>query len=260
MGLYLAVAFGWAWALWLTCWLITRHTLSLPLMPVLIVGTFGPFLGAAVTTWAECGPGRMVRFFGRIFDLRMGWAVFLVSFFLLPILAVVVEFAHAMFTHDVPHFPMPLEQAPLSYVFLFVLGGTLAEEYGWSLLSDRLDDVLPLKRATLLLGIIWALWHLPLFFIIAPGLTQSYTHFPTFLIAAVAMRFLFAWAYHRGGRNILSNMLCHTSANMAYSIVAIAPSPEDMATGRLWMFAALNMVAVILLWNAAPPTSCAGRA
>ena len=253
IGLYLAVAFAMAWALWFVGWLITQHKVSLPLFPVLVVGSFGPFVGALVTTLSEGGKRRALRFFARAFDPRMGWATFLVSFFLLPILAVVVEVVRAGLAHTAPHFTITLAELPVSYLFLFVLGGTLAEEYGWSLLSDKLDGVLPLRTATFVLGVIWAAWHLPLFFIIAPGAIQGYTPFHVFLVATVAMRFLFAWAYHRGGYNILSNMLLHTAANMAYSIVALAPSPADMSTGRLWMFAGLNIVAAFVLWMAAPP-------
>lgn len=253
MALYLAVAFVMAWALWFVAWLISQHKLSLPIFPVLVVGSFGPFVGALVTCLAEGGPRRALRFFARALDPRMGWAVFLVSFFLMPILAIIVELVHARLIHGTPQFTMTLADLPLSYVFLFILGGTLAEEYGWSLLSDKLDGVLPLRSATFVLGVIWALWHLPLFFIITPGAIQGYTPFHIFLVATVAMRFLFAWAYHRGGYNILSNMLFHTASNLAYSIVALAPAPEDMSTGRLWLFAVLTIVCAIVLWVVAPP-------
>jgi len=50
MGLYLAVTFGMAWVLWLMGWMITQHKLSLPLFPILVVGSFGPFVGALVVT------------------------------------------------------------------------------------------------------------------------------------------------------------------------------------------------------------------
>ena len=250
--LYLAVAFFMAWALWFIGWLITKHKLPLPLFPVLVVGSFGPFVGSLVTTLTQGGPRRALRFFVRGFDPRMPFSVFLVSFFLLPILAVIVECVYAMWGHTMPHFRMTLSAFPLNYLFLFVLGGTLAEEYGWSLLSDQLDYFLSLGKATLLLGVIWAIWHLPLFFIIAPGAIQGYTPFYIFLLVTVAMRFLFAWTYHRGGRSIFSNMLFHTAANLAYSIVAIAPSPKDMSTGRLWMFTFLTICAAGVCWAIAP--------
>ena len=253
MGLYLGVTFGMAWVLWFVGWLVNHHRLSLPLIPIIVVGSFAPFVGALVTTLKEGGPRRALRFFARAFDLRMGVGVFLIAFFLLPILAVIVELLHAKFSHGTPQFNMTLSQVPMSYLFLFVLGGTLGEEYGWSLLSDKLDGVLPLKRSTFTLGVIWALWHLPLFFIVTQGLVQGYTPFYIFLIVTVAMRFLFSWAYHRGGNSVLSNMLFHTATNMAYSIVALAPSPDDTSTGRLWMYAALIIVCAIVLWSVAPP-------
>jgi hypothetical protein len=252
---YLTVAFSMAWALWFVGWLIAQHKLSLPIFPVLVIGSFGPFVGALITTLADGGPERALRFFVRGFDPRMPLSVFLISFFLLPILAVIVEFVHAVWSHTAPHFEMTLSELPLNYFFLFVLGGTLAEEYGWSLLSDQLDCFLPLGKATLLLGVIWAVWHLPLFFIITPGAIQGYTPFYIFLLVTVAMRFLFAWTYHRGGLSIFSNMLFHTASNLAYSIVAIAPSPKDMSTGRLWMFTVLTIFAAGLLWAITPVRS-----
>lgn len=251
--LYLTVAFSIAWVLWFVGWLIAQHKLSLPLFPVLVIGSFGPFVGALVATLAEGGPRYALRFFARALNPRMGWTVFLVSFFLMPILALIVELVHARLAHAPPHFTMTWREVPLNYLFLFLLGGTLAEEYGWSLLSDKLDGVLPLIPATFVLGVIWALWHVPLFFIVTPGAIQGYTPFYIFLVATVSMRFLFAWAYHRGNCSILSNMLFHTASNMAYSIVALAPSPEDMSTSRLWMFAALNIFSAAVLWGAAPP-------
>jgi hypothetical protein len=33
----------------------------------------------------------------------------------------------------------------------------------------------------------------------------------------------------------------------------VAPSPEDMSTGRLWMFAGLTILSAVVLWIVAPP-------
>lgn len=255
VGLYTGIAFGFTWAFWFLAWLVSRKLISLPLLPMLFIGSFGPLIGAAVTMFREGGRRGVSRFFCRIFNTRMGWAVFLVSFFLMPMLAAVVELLHARSTGHAPHFTMSLADVPLSYLFQFVLGGTLAEEYGWTLLADELDTVLPLGKSTAILGSIWALWHLPLFFIVTRGAIQGYTPFHIFFVATVAMRFLFAWAYYRGGRSLLSNMLFHTASNMAYSIVAIAPAPGDLSTGRLWTFALLTLVSAAILWMVAPPST-----
>lgn len=251
-ALYLTVAFGWAWVFWLLGWLVFRKVLDLPLLPLLFAGSFGPFVGAAVTTLVEGGPGHALRFFARVFDVRMGWLVFAVSFFLIPLIAVAVEYAHAGLTNVAPKVDLDWRSLPMDYLFLFVLGGTLAEEFGWSLLSDKLDAVLPLGRSTFVLGVIWAVWHLPLFFIINPQMVQGYTPFYIFLFVTVSMRFLFAWAYHRGGYNILSNMLFHTASNLAYSIVVLAPAPGAMSTTKLRMFGAATLLSAVVLRTAFP--------
>lgn len=253
MRLYLGIAFGMAWVFWGLAWLISRGKVSLPIVPVLMIGSFGPFVGALVTTWTKGGARQARRFFGKVFDPRMGWPVFLVSFFLMPAFAAIAELLHAAATHSAPRFTMSLWDVPLSYLFLTILGGTLAEEYGWSLLSDQLDEALPLIRSTFMLGLVWALWHLPLFFIVTPGMIQGYTPFYIFLVVTVSLRFLFAWAYHRGNRSILSNMLFHTASNMAYSMVPLAPSPADLTTDRLWMFGLLIILSAAILWIVAPP-------
>jgi len=253
IGIYLSVAFAMAWSFWLVGILIAHHKVALPLMPILVIGSFGPFVGALVTTWWGGGWRESWRFFARAFDPRMGWAVFLVSFFLLPLLALAGEFIHAWLNASSPQIRMHGTEMLEGYLFLFVFGGTLAEEYGWSLLSDKLDGFLPLKLATFVLGLVWSVWHLPLFFIVTPHATQGYTPFYIFLVGTTVMRFLFAWAYHRGRRNILSQMLFHTASNMAVSIVALAPSAEDMSTGRLWTYVAMTAIAAIILWIVAPP-------
>lgn len=247
------MAFGWAWAFWLVGWLVFERRLDLPLVPVILIGSFGPLVGAVATTLAEGGLPRALAFFGRVFELRMGWAVFLVSFFLAPVLAIVVEYAHAALTQTPPVVDLHWRDLPMVYLFLFVLGGTVAEEFGWSLLSDKLDTLAPLGRSTFALGAIWAVWHLPLFFIMAPGLVQGYTPFYIFCFVTVSMRYLFAWAYHRGGYNILSNMLFHTASNLAYSIVVLAPTATEHSTVKLWMYGALTLLSAVALWRIAPP-------
>lgn len=206
--IHLVVSFFTAWSFWLLSWLYTNGFIAhLSLTLTLILGSFGPFVAAAVSTWLEGGFRSTLSFFVRVFTLRMGWTVFLVSFCLMPVLAMGAELLHSRLIHTPFVFNMTWADLPKSYIFLFLLGGTLGEEFGWSYLSDKLDLIFPLTRATFVLGAVWAIWHLPLFFIIAPGLSQAYTPFYMFFLSVVPLRFLFAWTYHKGGGNIMSNML-----------------------------------------------------
>ena len=251
--IYLVLSFLIAWLFWLVAWLHTKHfAVPIPLITLLIIGSFGPFLGAGVSTFLEGGLRETLRFYARALNLRMGWMVFLLSFFLMPILSMAAELLHSRLMHVPFVFTMTWAHLPMAYVFLFFLGGTLGEEYGWSYLSDKLDALLPLTPSVFALGAIWALWHLPLFFIIAPGLAQAYTPFYMFFLCTVAMRFLFTWGYHKGGDSIMSNMLFHTASNLAYSVVVLAPTPQDPARDKYWYFTILCLLSALLLWTLSP--------
>jgi len=250
---YVFIAFGTAWFFWFLAWLRTKGYLTrLPLVPVLIVGSFGPFAGAAVCTKIEGGFRNTGRFFRRALNFHMGWAVFVLSFCLVPLLATFSELIVSKFARTQVVFTMTWSEFPIVYLWLFFLGGALGEEFGWSYLSDKLEAFVPLLQSTVLLGSIWACWHLPLFFIIAPGLTQAYTPFYLFFIVSVCMRFLFAWGYHKGNYNILSNMLFHNSLNLAISIVPVAPIPGRLALTRYWLLGGLASVSAFILWRFFP--------
>jgi hypothetical protein len=87
--IYLALNFVFAWLCWGLCALIIDDHLDLPLVDVAIFGSFGPFIAAGICAWLSGGAIGVLQFYGRVFNWRMGWLVFTVSFFLLPALCTI---------------------------------------------------------------------------------------------------------------------------------------------------------------------------
>jgi hypothetical protein len=224
-------------------------------MPLLIAGSFSPFIAAGVCVGLDRGLSGVLRFYGSGFDLRMGIPVFIVAFFLMPCLAVLVAYIYHLQTGEGFAFQMSWSEAPMAYLWLFVLGGPIGEEFGWSYLSNQLDERFLVILATTLLGIIWGFWHLPLFFLVAPGLLQHYMPFGLFVLFSVGSRFLFSWAYHRSGRNILSNLVFHNALNFALSLVTIVPPIDGDSHVRLWYLTGLAFLSALFLWRLVPPVS-----
>lgn len=79
------------------------------------------------------------------------------------------------------------------YIPLMILGGGL-EEIGWrGFLQPSLEEKYPLVVATLITGTLWALWHLPLWWVQAS--TQSMMNFVAFLCYCITFSFVLATLY-----------------------------------------------------------------
>ncbi len=259
--MYLAVGFIVAWAVWIVCGLMARHgTPGAALVPAVIAGSFAPFLASGLAVWCDSGARAALRFYVRGLNLRMGWAVFVAAVFAIPLLGVAVAAAFGAVAGQPLTFQMGWKDVPYAYVWLLILGGPVAEEFGWSYLSDRLDEWLAPFSSNLVLGLIWALWHLPLFFLVVPGLDQSFIPYPVFVLTAVCFRFLMAWCYHYGGRNILSNLLAHNGMNFALSLVPIVLPVRGTAQWRLVALSVLAGICAAVLYRLAPPSSRGLRA
>ncbi len=104
-----------------------------------------------------------------------------------------------------------LTDLPGLSAFIFGIALVFGEEYGWrGYLLPQLAESLGEKRATLVHGLIWALWHAPIVLVLA---LFSHTSEPWLLMlvqlsAVVAASYPFAWLYFRSG-SIIPPMIFH---------------------------------------------------
>jgi membrane protease YdiL (CAAX protease family) len=102
-------------------------------------------------------------------------------------------------------------------------------------------------RAGILLGVIWALWHLPLFYITGtPNAGQS---FPVYMLGVTALSVAMAWLYMRTGGSLLLVMLMHAAVNNTTGLV---PSGVGDPVNPLELSASLmGWLTTGLLWAGA---------
>jgi membrane protease YdiL (CAAX protease family) len=116
------------------------------------------------------------------------------------------------------------------------------EEIGWrGYALPRLARSLGLGGASIVLGIIWACWHLPFFFI--PGSDNAGQSFPVYLLAVTAISVAMAWLYWRTKGSLLLTMLMHAAINNTAGIVsspASTTNPFALKTSLVaWLTAAV---------------------
>ncbi len=119
------------------------------------------------------------------------------------------------------------------------------EEIGWrGYVLPRLTRRFGLARASILLGVIWACWHLPQFFI--PDSDTYGQSFFVFVLQVTALSVAMAWLYAHTNGSLLLVMLMHAAVNNSKDIV---PSAVPGATNPLGLNASLvAWLTVTLLW------------
>jgi membrane protease YdiL (CAAX protease family) len=86
------------------------------------------------------------------------------------------------------------------------------EEIGWrAYLLPRLSARVGLSAASIMVGVIWACWHLPFFFV--AGADKSGQPFLPYLLSVTALSVAMAWLYWRTQGSLLLTMLMHAAVN-----------------------------------------------
>jgi hypothetical protein len=158
---------------------------------------------------------------------------------LLPPAIVGGALAVAAATDTTPTFPWAGQPVilPIAFVWILLLGGPVQEEFGWrGYLLDPLQDRLTPVGGGLAVGLVWAVWHLPLFYI--PSETIYYQNpILGFVVSITLLSVLMTWVYNITSGSLLPALLMHTSWNWAQGMFPILESDQ----------ASLTMVGLLIL-------------
>ncbi len=248
--LFFLLAFGFSW----TCWLLAIVGVGGARDQVLLFGgVWGPAVAAATVTALR---GESVRQWLRglfVWRLEARWYAVALGLPVAIVAAVSVPFV--ALGHDLD--PSLLGSRLVSYlpmlVFLSLAGGG-NEELGWRgfALPGLLRSHSPV-RATLILGSLWALWHLPLL-AAADDLTHGLggpalaSVLAATVVNIVALSFIYTFLYRHTGSALLA-VLLHASINAANGILVLREeiTGAAYASMQLCITAATLVVAALLL-------------
>jgi membrane protease YdiL (CAAX protease family) len=230
---------------------------------MVLLGAYAPGLVAvALTAWTE-GPAGVRALLGRILRVQVParYYVFAVSY--MAAIKIAAALLHRALLGGWPRFATEdLLLIPVS--ILLSTPFQAGEEVGWrGYALPKLMARFGLARASLLLGAIWAAWHLPQFFIAAAD--TYHQSFPVWALQVIALSVALAWLYARSGGSLLLVMLLHAGINNSKDIVpsgvteapgvfSLGASPVGWLTlGLLWVCAAFMLART----DPQPPSSVA---
>jgi uncharacterized protein len=143
--------------------------------------------------------------------------------------------------------PLPAPQftvfAALALFFAFLIAA-LGEELGWSgYVIDPMQDRWGALHAAVLLGLVWAAWHIvPLL-----QIHRSPTWIAWWCLETVAKRVLMVWLYNNAGKSVFATALFHAMGNVSWLLFPIYGSTYDpRVSGMITTFAA---VLVTVVWG-----------
>jgi membrane protease YdiL (CAAX protease family) len=216
---------------------------------IFLPGTFAPSLVAVALTARQEGRAGVFALLQRLFQWRVGlrWYAFAIVY--MAAIKLTAALVHRVATGSWPRFgDTALYVMLAATIFSTVVGGQAGEEIGWrGYALTRLTTRMGLAGASVLLGVIWAAWHLPLFFIPRTDLTEQ--SFPFFLLAVTPLSTAIAWLYWRTNGSLLLTMLMHAAINNTTGIV---PSGNTGGTNP-WILrtSLIGWTTIALLWIAA---------
>jgi membrane protease YdiL (CAAX protease family) len=215
-----------------------------------LLGTVAPSLVALALTAQAKGRAGVLRLLRQIVPsptVGLGWYVFAVGYF--AAIKLGVALVHRIATGAWPTFG----QTPWFLMAVATIISTpvqAGEEIGWrGFALPRLAGRVGLPGASIILGIIWACWHLPFFLI--PGSDNYGQSFPVYALAVTAISVAMAWLYWRSNGSLLLTMLMHAAINNTAGIVTSPASPGanpfTLSPPLLaWLTAALLWICAIL--------------
>ncbi|RLM53443.1 CPBP family intramembrane metalloprotease [Halobellus sp. Atlit-31R] len=233
-ALFVTGTLTFSWGLWILPLLGIVPSSSMGVLAR--VGGFGPFVGALVALTAE---GRSIRMWLRSnirIQIPARW--YASALVLPPLLVVAAGVVHvALFGARLELDAInPLWVYPVAVVVVFLIGGG-QEELGWRAFAlPALQTRYSAVTASLGVGAVWALWHLPLFFI--PGSPQQQLPVGPYVAAVLAASVVLTWLYN-SSESVLIPMLFHGGLN---PIAAYFPTGGTEAIGTVTGYGSYALV------------------
>jgi membrane protease YdiL (CAAX protease family) len=212
-----------------------------------LIGGFVPSLLAIFLTYKKEGVSGLRQLGRRILQFKLGWRWYVFTFMI-----VIAGTAGQLIINRLlgNTFPGTLFLAQLgSFLPLFILG-PLSEEIGWrGYALGRLQTRWNALTSSLIVGFVWALWHLPLFQMVGTSQDVLGLPFLGFLVGLLANSVLYTWLYNNTKQSLWSAILLHWLYTYAAQVVSSGVTRSALYNWLEYLPYVLLAAVVILIWK-----------
>jgi membrane protease YdiL (CAAX protease family) len=249
---FFVVTFAWSWLIWLPLVLagagvipLGKDLLRAVTVPSIALGAFGPAAGACYSLRTLRGNGAVREYLRGLRDLRFGWKAWLAPPLVLGGTTWLAWILPELWGAPRLRMLLPSVWVFIPYLLLMIFLGGGQEELGWrGYILDPMEERLGPWLGNLVLGVVWAVWHVPLFLI--PGSTQIYVPFAGFTLLLVGYSYFHAAVRQAAGKRTLAGLVSHGWANAFVPLFPTLVMASGAAQQRYWIWAGLTLIAGVV--------------
>jgi uncharacterized protein len=250
---FFLITFIWSWVIWTPLVLgstkiipVSASLLSILTIPVIMLGVFGPLAGALFVLHKEQGKGSSGKYLRRFLDLHLGWKAYIFPIIIFGGSTFIAWFLPELFGEKRLSMLLPSIWTFIPYLLFMILLGGGQEEFGWrGYALPILEKKFGIWFANMILGIIWASWHIPLWFI--TGTSQTYMNFGGFLLLMVGYSFILSWILKISGNRPFSGLYVHGLFNAFIPLLPPLIMQKNVPQPRFWIWVTLTFLIGIFI-------------
>ena len=246
--LYLFGVLAWTWILHGIVALTGQQLFEFPAVILALLGALGPTIVAgllvAAGRWDPALDAGVGAFFRRAFypgALSWGWHGAIVA------LVLILAVAPVLLDTSVLREEGLIDLGPGFFLLIGFIAGAV-EEPGWrGYAQEGLQRRVPVVAASLIVGVFWAAWHLPMFYIAGTyqaTLGIGTPAFWTFFLAIVVGCPVYAWLYNATGHVTFAAVFYHALSNLVRELV-----PDVSNLAEVGVEAALAIAVTVAAWG-----------
>jgi uncharacterized protein len=260
LGSFFVMTYAFTWLVW-SPWVLGQDGAGL--LPINISQTAsgylnatailaGPTLSAFIMTATTEGRAGVRRLLGRLVLWRVGIRWHLFALIGVPLIILLGTMVYSM---ELPNLaalggPSYLLGYLASFALVTVLGGPLLEEVGWrGFALARMESLHGPLLASVILGVLWALWHLPEFLVPSWAASSGgggILSITLFIVFAITVTVVITWVFNNTRASVLLAILVHSSID-TFTIPLAAIFPAWAIASALPLTIGFGVVAVALM-------------
>jgi membrane protease YdiL (CAAX protease family) len=249
---FFVLAYAISWILWTPLVVSGDDSPTGLSFVLLLLGSLVPSTVAILLVAVLHGKAGVRKLLRRLLIWRVGvgWWV---AVALLSTLAIGAVGMSVLFGGSSPDVTVTIPGAVALFIFSIFPGSGGGEEIGWrGFALPQVQAVRSALGASVVLGVMWGVWHLPLY--LTGEDFRPLSLFAPWVVLTVAVSVIYTWIYNGTGGSLLMVVLFHAASNLPLTVFLVDPFEDQVARPFLIYVALMVIAALAVVATTGPAT------